>query len=180
MSKLKERFQEEITKKLQEKLKIKNYLAVPRLEKVVINVGVGSKSRENPKFTEKVSENLKAITGQSPKTTKARKAISGFKVRMNQEVGLMVTIRGQRMADFIYKLANIDLPRMRDFRGLKEEGFDKLGNYTFAVTDQLIFPEITPEKSDILHGLSISLKTTAKSIDEGRALLEIMGFPFKK
>lgn len=179
MSKIKEWFQTEVVKNLSEKLEIKNKLAVPRVVKVVINVGIG-KNKENPKFRETVEEDLKLITGQKPKVTRAKKAISGFKVREKDEVGLVVTLRDKKMYDFVYKLANIVLPRMRDFRGLDEKNFDKAGNYTFGITEQIIFSEIPHEKTETSHGMSITLVTTAKDKKDGRILLEALGFPFKK
>ncbi len=165
-------------KVLQEKMNLKNSLAVPQMTKVVLNVGIG-KLKENPKFKEIVLENLMAITGQKPKVTKAKKAISGFKIREGDEVGLVVTLRGKRMNDFIYKLANVVLPRMRDFRGLDPKRFDREGNYTLGLNEQIIFPEISHEKAETLHGLSIVFKTTAQNPHSGQLLLEVLGFPFK-
>lgn len=179
MSKTKEIFNTIIVKKLQEKLNIKNKLAVPRLVKVVINVGTG-KNKDNIKHKESVLENLTLITGQKPKITKARKAISGFKVRENDEVGMVVTLRDYRMYDFVYKLANIVLTRLRDFRGLDEKDFDVNGNYTIGIPEQIVFPEIAHEKQDIIHGMSVTIVTTAKNNHEGKILLETFGFPFKK
>lgn len=179
MTQAKEKFYQKIIPDLAKKLNLKNKMAVPKLEKIVINVGIG-KTRENPKFKELVQENLLSITGQKPKVTKAKKAISGFKIRQNDEVGLVVTLRGQYLYDFAYKLANIVLPRMRDFRGLSENGFDKDGNFTLAIREQAIFPEISHEKTEILHGMAITIVTTAKNTQEGRLLLESLGFPFSK
>lgn len=179
MPSAKEIFLKEITKELQAKLNLKNALAVPRIKKVVLNVGIG-KSRENPKFAGAVKESLASITGQKPKVTIARQAISGFKVRANDEVGMVVTLRDSRMYDFIYRLANIVLPRLRDFRGLDEKCFDKDGNFTLGITEQIIFPEISHEKQEIIHGMSVTIVTTAKNTKEGRLLLESLGFPFKK
>lgn len=179
MSNPKEMFEQKIIESLQEKLGLKNKLAVPKLEKIVINVGIG-KARENPKFADFVKVSLTAITGQKPKVTTARKAISGFKVRQSEKVGMVVTLRGSRMYDFAHKLANIVLPRMRDFRGLKESGFDKDGNYTLGIAEQIIFPEISHENQEIIHGMSITIVTTAKDTNAGRLLLEALGFPFRK
>lgn len=179
MSKAKELFNQEKIKILQKKLEIKNKLAVPKPVKVVINVGIGQ-AGENPKFFKSVQESLMAITGQKPKTTRARQAIAGFKIRKKEKIGMMVTLRGARMFDFIYKLAHIVLPRLRDFRGLSPKGFDKNGHYTLGLTEQMIFPEISHEKSDILHGMSITMVTTAKNPEIGEILLEALGFPFKK
>lgn len=179
MSKAKENFQKEIIKNLQGKLNLKNKLAVPRASKVVINIGIG-KIRENPNLKKMVEENLAIISGQKPKVTRARKAISGFKVRQGEEVGFTVTLRASRMYDFLYKLANIVLPRVRDFRGISEKGFDKNGNFTLALTEQVVFPEISHERTENPHGMSITIVTTAQNTKEGRMLLEALGFPFKK
>lgn len=163
---------------LKEKMNLKNSLAIPKIIKVTVNVGIG-KTKENPKFKEEVIENLKVITSQKPKVTKARKAISGFKIREGDEVGLVVTLRGKRMNDFIYKLAHIVLPRMRDFRGLSPKNFDKNGNFTLGLTEQIVFPEISHEKAENLHGLSITISTTAGNPHDSQLLLEVLGFPFK-
>lgn len=179
MSKVKEEFVKNIVPDLMQKLNLKNKMAVPKLQKIVINVGIG-KSRENPKFKEIAQSSLTSLTGQKPKITKARKAIAGFKIRQNDEIGLVVTLRGPRMYDFSYKLANIVLPRTRDFRGLKAKGFDKNGNFTLPFEEQIVFPEITHEKAEIMHGMSITFVTTAKNSQEGRILLETLGFPFEK
>ncbi|MFA6493165.1 MAG: 50S ribosomal protein L5 [Patescibacteria group bacterium] len=179
MSTAKKVFKENIVKELGQKLEIKNLMAVPKLEKIVINVGIG-KTRENPKFKDSAIESLKSITGQKPKITRAKKAIAGFKIRQNDEIGLVVTLRDEKMYDFANKLASIVLPRMRDFRGLKDEGFDKAGNFTLAIQEQLIFPEISHEKSEIVHGMSITFVTTAKDFSQGKALMEALGFPFNK
>ena len=156
-----------------------NILAVPKVTKVVINVGIGA-SKTNPKFDQITETTLLAVTGQKPKATRARQAISSFKIRQGEKIGKMVTLRGKRMADFLTKLANIVLPRMRDFRGLSLKGFDKKGNYNFGIPEQIIFPEISHEKAEILHGMSVSIVTTAKDPNEGRKLLETWGFPFEK
>src|SRR3990167_1516046 len=146
-----------------------NPLAAPRLVKVVVNIGIG-KMKTNPKFAEMAEKTLLIITGQKPAHRVARKAISGFKVRQGEKVGLVVTLRKKRMNDFITKLAKIVLPRMRDFRGLKMKGFDQQGNYTLALTEQIIFPEISHEQAEILHGMSVSMRTSAKNPEEGRKL----------
>jgi len=179
MSTIKDFFQKELVTELQEKLQLKNKLAIPRFVKVVVNVGIGG-AKVNPKLKEAVQENLAAITSLKPKITRASKAISGFKIRQGDEVGMVVTLRGERMYDFIYKLAHIVLPRMRDFRGLAAKGFDRNGNFNLGLTEQIVFPEISPDKSETLHGLSVSITTTAKGPHEGKALLEAVGFPFKK
>lgn len=186
MSKVKENFEKVNMAALKEKLNLvkgvleyQNIMAVPKLQKIVVNVGIG-KGQENPKFKESVQESLKSITGQNPKVTLAKKAIAGFKIRQNDEIGIVVTLRGPRMYDFVYKLANIVLPRMRDFRGLSDNGFDKSGNFTLALPEQLIFPEISHEKAEIVHGMSVTFVTTAKNSEVCRLLLESLGFPFNK
>ncbi len=177
MTRLKEIYNKERLN-LMTKLGQKNLFQTPRLVKVVINVGTGQ-AKTNPKFPEAVTETLRTITGQKPASRKARKAISGFKIRDGDIVGLMVTLRGQKMYDFVDRLANLALPRMRDFRGLDPKGFDKKGNYTLGISEQIIFPEITHEKAAVIHGLSITLATTAKNVEEGKALLKTLGFPIK-
>lgn len=179
MCKMARNNQEKITKILKEKLKINNKLALPKIEKVVINVGIGQ-AKNNPKFSQAVRGSLKAITGQEPALRPATKAISGFKISKKEPVGMMITLRGKRMKDFVQKLANIVLPRLRDFRGLKTKGFDKKGNYNLGISEQIVFPEISHEKTEILHGLSVSITTTAKNPKEGQKLLEAWGFPFEK
>jgi len=154
-------------------------LGRPQLIKVVINVGTG-KMKTDPKFSEAVESSLKSITGQKPAPRLSRKAIAGFKVRQGEKVGLMVTLRGKKMRDFIFKLANIVLPRMRDFHGLKLHGFDKTGNYNLGITEQIVFPEISYEKSEVLHGMSISINTTAQNPQVGQKLLESWGLPFER
>lgn len=166
-----------INEKLAQDLQIKNPLAIPKIVKVVINVGTGQ-AKTNPKFAAIVQESLESITGQKPAWREAHKAISGFKIRKGEKVGMMVTLRGGRMKDFLVKLANVVLPRMRDFRGLKLAGFDRRGNFVLGIPEQIIFPEIAHEKQDVLHGMSISIVTTAKNPQIGKKLLEAWGFPF--
>lgn len=170
---------EEIQAKLKKETGTSNTFGLPKIVKVVINVGTG-KMKTNPKFNEIAEDSLRAITGQKPAPRIARKAISGFKVREKEKVGLIVTLRGKKMTDFIIKLANIVLPRMRDFRGLKVKGFDGQGNFTLGIPEQIVFPEISHEKSEVLHGMSITFKTTAKNPQVGRILLEAWGLPFEK
>lgn len=179
MSQLKEIYNKKIVGDLKNELGISNIFALPKLSKVVINIGTGQ-NKTNPKFAEAASQTLLAITGQKPAVRKAKKAISGFKTRQGDQVGLMVTLRGNKMYDFTDKLANIVLPRLRDFRGLDMKGFDKNGNYTLGIAEQIIFPEITHEKAEIIHGLSITFVTTAQDAKAGHALLKAFGFPFKK
>lgn len=179
MSTHKEDYNKKIRDGLKAELGIKNILDVPFLSKVVINIGTGQ-NKTNPKFIEVAQATLLAITGQKPAVRKAKKAIAGFKTRQGDQVGLMVTLRGKRMHDFTSKLANIVLPRLRDFRGLDMKGFDKDGNYTLGLSEQIIFPEITHEKSEVIHGMSITFVSTAKDSSEGHALMKALGFPFKK
>lgn len=179
MPNLKDIYEKEIIPSLMKDLGIKNKLALPKLQKVVVNVGIGA-NKTNPKLTEIVTANLEAITGQHPAIRKARKAISGFKVRTGDVVGLMVTLRGAKMYDFVQKIAHITLPRLRDFRGLNPESFDKAGNFTLGFKEQLIFPEITSEKTELAHGLEVSMIINSHSSKNSRKLLEAFGFPFKK
>lgn len=171
--------QKEINQKLKDQLGIVNSLAVPKISKVVINVGIG-KNKANAGYTEAVEKSLTTLTGQKPVGRLSRKAIAGFKVRQGEKIGLQVTLRGKRMADFVIKLANIVLPRMRDFRGLKVSGFDKQGNFTLGMAEHIVFPEISTEQAENLFGLSITFTTTAKNPQEGKALLEAWGLPFQK
>lgn len=180
MSDLKQQYREKIVSALQQELKIGNRLAVPRVQKVTVNVGVGKLAKTNPKLAEEITANLAAITGQKPAVRRARQAISGFKVRAGEEVGLTVTLRGQKMYDFLAKLANIALPRLRDFRGLNPKSFDKSGNLTLGIKEQIIFPEIVHEKAEQLHGLEVSIVTNSGSAENSQKLLEKLGFPFKK
>ena len=177
MNRLKEQFNKKISKDLQAKFAIKNVMAVPHLKKVVVNVGVG-KTLKDPKFLEAIINDLKTITGQQPVKTLSRKAIAGFKIRENQVVGLVVTLRGERMYDFIDKLFNSALPRVRDFRGMNPNGFDGRGNYHMGLREQLVFPEINEESLEHTFGMEISIVTSAGSDEKGRELLKSMGFPF--
>lgn len=179
MSRLKDSYQSKLIQDLSKDLNIKNVHALPRLQKIVINVGVGQ-SKTNAKFMDTARETLKSITGQQPAPRVARKAIAGFKTRIGDVVGLVVTLRGNKMYDFADKLANIVFPRMRDFRGLDPKNFDKDGNYTIGIAEQIIFPEITHEKAEVLHGMSITLVSSAKNPEQGTALIKALGFPFKK
>lgn len=179
MTKAIDTFRKITLNRIKDKLNLKNKLAVPHVEKVVLNIGIG-KIRDNENIKKLVRENLEIISGQKPKVTRSRKAISGFKVRKGDDVGLVVTLRGSRMYDFLQKLANIVLPRVRDFRGISEKGFDKNGNFTLALTEQIVFPEITHERTEHQHGILINIVTTAKNKSDGRILLEELGFPFEK
>lgn len=179
MTNLKKKYLETIVPALMKDLEITNKMAVPRVSKVVVNVGIGA-SKVNAKLPESVRNNLEAITGQRAVIRRARKAISGFKVREGDEVGLMVTLRDGRMYDFLDKLANVTLPRLRDLRGLDPKSFDQAGNFTLGLKEQIIFPEITTEKAELIHGLEISIIINSHSSIKSQKLLESLGFPFKK
>jgi large subunit ribosomal protein L5 len=174
-----EEFQKNILPNLQKKLGIKNKMAVPRLKKVSINVGIG-KYLEGSKDYSQVVKNIQEITGQKPVVTKAKKAISNFKVREGMPVGIMVTLRGRRMYDFINKLVNIVFPRVRDFRGISKKSFDGKGNYSVGLKEYTVFPEINPDDIVKMHGLEISIATTGKNNEEAYTLLKEIGFPFKE
>jgi large subunit ribosomal protein L5 len=176
---LKQRFREELVSRLQEELGYSNAMQVPRLEKIVVNMGVGEASRE-AKLLDAAVEDLATITGQKPAVTKAKKSIAGFKLREGMTIGCKVTLRGARMWEFADRLMSVALPRIRDFRGLDPEAFDGRGNYTIGVTEQLIFPEIDYDKIDRVRGMDITVVTTAKTDDEGRALLKALGFPLRE
>jgi large subunit ribosomal protein L5 len=161
------------------KFKYSSIMEVPKIEKIVVNMGVGD-AKENPKFLENAVEELSIITGQKPVITKARKAIAGFKIRAGMPIGTMVTLRGERMYHFLDRLLNIALPRVRDFRGVSPKAFDGRGNYTMGIKEQLIFPEINYDKVEKVRGMDIVIVTTAKTDEEGRELLTGFGVPFKK
>lgn len=170
---------EEKRKELKEKLGIKNINAVPKLAKVVINMGVKDVLSDK-KNLEKASSQLAQISGQKPKITRAKKAISSFKLREGDEIGLVATLRGKRMYDFMEKLVGIVLPRLRDFRGVRRNSFDGRGNYTLGFEETAVFPEIDPSTVDRAQGLEVVVVTTAKNNEQGMALLEILGMPFEK
>jgi len=172
-------YKKEITGKLKEDFAYKNVMEVPKVEAVMINAGVGRGAKDS-KELEDVVEGLKIITGQAPVKTKARKSIAGFKLRDGMEIGAKVTLRGEKMYDFIDRLVSVALPRVRDFRGLKTGAFDGNGNYSVGVKDHAIFPEVPYDKFPHPFSLQINIKTSAKTDDEARALLGYMGFPFKK
>lgn len=166
-------------KSLMERLGISHPLALPRVVKVIVSAGVG-RAATDMKLLEEVSAVLSQVTGQKPALRRARKAIASFKIRQGSPVGLVVTLRGKRMKDFLARLIHVVLPRIRDFRGLSVDGFDEHGNFNLGIREQLVFPEISPEKTQTLHGLQITIVTTAKSKEDGRLLLESLGFPFRK
>ncbi len=176
---LKEKYNQKIKPALKEELGLKNINAAPRLQKVVINVGVGRHAKDKA-YLEEVKQNLAALSGQRPVFTKARQSISSFKIRTGMTIGLKVTLRGQRMYDFVEKLINITLPRVRDFRGLKLSQVDKSGHLTIGFKEQTVFPEIKLDKIENIHGLEVTIVTEAKNREHSLALLKMLGFPFKK
>lgn len=176
---LKERYNEEVRAKLKEEFSYANDLQIPKLNKVVINMGVGE-ACHNSKLAETIVAQLTKIAGQKAVVTKAKKSISAFKLREGMPVGTMVTLRGDRMYDFLQKLICVVLPRIRDFRGISKNSFDGRGNYTFGLKEQSLFPEIHYEEVDIVSGMNISIITTAKTDEEARSLLANLGMPFKK
>ena len=180
MEKLREQYQKEVIPALMKKFNYKSIMQVPKLEKIVINIGLGD-IKENPKSLENAIYVylLMQITGQRPVVTKARKSIAAFKLREGVNVGCKVTLRADKMYDFAYKLFNVALPRVRDFRGVSANSFDGRGNYAMGVKEQLIFPEIEYDKVDKLRGMDIIFVTTAKSDEEAKELLKLMGMPFK-
>jgi large subunit ribosomal protein L5 len=179
MSRLKEKYQKEVVPVLMGEYGYRNVMEVPRLEKVVINIGLGE-ATQNPRALEAAERDLAAITGQHPVITRAKWSISGFKVRKGMPIGMMVTLRGNRMYDFLDKLVNATLPRIRDFHGVPRNSFDGRGNYTLGLKEQIIFPEIEYDKVDKIRGLEVSIITTARTNDEGRRLLELLGMPFSR
>ncbi|MDH6120522.1 MULTISPECIES: 50S ribosomal protein L5 [unclassified Kitasatospora] len=176
---LKARYNAEIKGQLQEEFSYENVMLIPGLVKVVVNMGVGEAARDS-KLIEGAIRDLTAITGQKPAVTKARKSIAQFKLREGQPIGTHVTLRGDRMWEFLDRLVSLALPRIRDFRGLSPKQFDGRGNYTFGLTEQVMFHEIDQDKVDRQRGMDITVVTTAQTDDEGRALLRALGFPFKE
>jgi large subunit ribosomal protein L5 len=175
---LKERYKGEVTALLQKEFNFSNTMQIPTLSKIVVNMGVGEAAKDS-KLIEGAIRDLTTITGQRPLVTKARKSIANFKLREGQPIGAHVTLRGDRMWEFMDRLLSISLPRIRDFRGLSPKQFDGSGNYTFGLTEQVVFPEIEQDKLDRVRGMDITIVTTAKNDNEGRALLKALGFPFK-
>jgi large subunit ribosomal protein L5 len=176
---LKAKYDAEIRDALKEQLGLANVMQVPRLEKIVLNMGVGAAVAQ-PSLLEGAVKDLATISGQKPIITKARKSIANFKLREGNAIGTKVTLRGARMWEFLDRLISLSIPRIRDFRGLNPKAFDGQGNYTFGVTEQLIFPEIDYDAIDVPRGMDITIVTTAKTNDEGKALLDAFGFPFKR
>src|ERR1041385_7594294 len=176
---LKTKYREEIAGKLREEFSYENVMQIPGLVKIVVNMGVGDAARDS-KLIEGAIRDLTTITGQKPAVTKARKSIAQFKLREGQPIGAHVTLRGDRMWEFLDRLLSLALPRIRDFRGLSDRQFDGTGNYTFGLVEQSVFHEIDQDKIDRVRGMDITVVTTAKTDDEGRALLKLLGFPFKE
>ncbi len=176
---LKRRYREEIVPALQQQLGLGNVMEVPRLEKVVVNVGLGE-AIQDAKALEGAMRDLATITGQRPRVNRARRSIAGFKVRQGMPIGVKVTLRGDRMWEFVDRLLSVVLPRIRDFRGLNPDSFDGYGNYTFGVTEQLVFPEIGYDDIDAVRGMDITLVTTVSSDEQARALLDAFGLPFAR
>ena len=178
MEKLREQYEKEVVPALMKKFEYKSTMQVPKIDKVVINIGLGD-VKENPKSLENAMKDLMQITGQKPIVTKAKKSIAAFKLREGVNVGCKVTLRSDKMYDFVYKLFNVALPRVRDFRGVSANSFDGRGNYAMGIKEQLIFPEIEYDKVDKLRGMDIIFVTTANSDEEAKELLKLMGMPFK-
>ena len=175
---LKSRYKSDVAAHLQQQFGYKNRMQIPTLTKVVVNMGVGEAAKDS-KLIEGAVRDLTTITGQKPVVTKARKSIANFKLREGQPIGAHVTLRGDRMWEFMDRLLSVSLPRIRDFRGLSPKQFDGSGNYTFGLTEQVVFPEIEQDKLDRVRGMDITIVTSAKNDNEGRALLKALGFPFK-
>lgn len=178
-ARLREHYLKNVVPALKNEFGYTNVMAVPKIEKISVNVGLGE-ATSNPKIMDGAVNELASITGQRPVVTKAKKSIAAFKLRENMPIGCMVTLRGDRMFEFLDRLMNISLPRVRDFRGVSSKSFDGRGNYTLGVKDQLIFPEIDYNKVDKTRGMNISITTTAKTDAEGVALLKLMGMPFRQ
>jgi len=178
MARLKERYQKEVAPAIAKEFGIENPMAIPRLDKIVLNMGMGE-AIANAKVLDTAAEELKAIAGQKPVITRAKKSIASFKLRQNMPIGVMVTLRGEQMYEFFDRLVSIALPRVRDFRGVSPKAFDGRGNYTIGIREQLIFPEIDFNKVDKQRGMNISIVTTARDDDQARALLKALGMPFR-
>jgi large subunit ribosomal protein L5 len=179
MPRLKERYRDELRAQLQESLGLGNVMEVPRLEKIVLNMGVG-RATQQPSLIEGAQRDLEVISGQKPVVTRAKKSIAGFKLREGNSIGVKVTLRGDRAWEFLDRLISLAIPRIRDFRGLSPRSFDGHGNYTFGVTEQLIFPEVDYDRIDTVRGMDITVVTSARTDDEGRAFLQAFGFPFRQ
>jgi large subunit ribosomal protein L5 len=178
MSRLKERYEQDVVPVLKKEFGYRNVMAIPKIKKIVVNMGLGE-ATQNAKIVEIGADEVARITGQKPVTTRAKKSIAQFKVRQGMPIGAMVTLRGERMWEFLDRLISVALPRVRDFRGVSTRGFDGRGNYTLGLKDQLLFPEIDYMKVDKARGMNISVVTTAKSDEESRKLLQLLGMPFR-
>ena len=179
MARLKEKYRKEIAPALAKEFGIKNSMAVPKISKVVVNMGMGE-AISNAKILDTAVDELKSVTGQKPVVTKAKKSIASFKLRQGMNIGTMVTLRGDRMYEFLDRLISVALPRVRDFRGISGKAFDGRGNYTLGIREQLIFPEIDFNKVDKTRGMNISIVTTAGNDEQARALLKALGMPFRQ
>ena len=177
---LKTKYDDEVRPALIRELNYANVMQAPKVEKVIINVGIGSESKSNSNVQETVTNELQAIAGQKPVSTKAKKSVAAFKLRENEVVGVMVTLRGARMYDFLDKLISVALPRVRDFSGVSPDAFDGRGNYNLGLREQIIFPEIEYDRVDRVRGMEIAIVTTARTDDEGRKLLSLLGMPFQR
>lgn len=178
MARLKDHYQSELVSKLKEELKLDNIMEVPSIEKITLNMGVGDAAKDK-KIMSFAVKDLTAIAGQKPVVTKSKKSIAGFKIRDGWPIGTKVTLRGERMYEFLDRLVTIAIPRIRDFRGLSPKSFDGRGNYSLGMKEQISFPEVDYDKVDAIRGLDITITTTAKNDDQGRALLKAFGFPLK-
>jgi large subunit ribosomal protein L5 len=178
MSRLRQRYEKEVMPALKKEFGYSNVMAIPRIEKVVVNMGLGD-ATQNAKIVDVGADEVARITGQKPVVTRAKKSIAQFKVRKGMPIGTMVTLRGERMWEFVDRLFSVALPRVRDFRGVSPKGFDGRGNYTLGLKDQLLFPEIDYMKVDKARGMNISFVTTAKTDEESRKLLQLLGMPFR-
>ena len=179
MASLKEYYEQDLRPQLKKKFGLKNVMDIPKVEKVVLNMGLGE-AVQNPKIVEKAAQELTLIAGQKAVVTRAKKSIATFKLREGMPIGARVTLRRDRMYDFLSKLVNIALPRVRDFRGISPKGFDGNGNYSMGINEHIIFPEIDYDKIDKIRGLNITIVTSAKTDEEGKELLSLMGMPFRK
>lgn len=179
MARFQEKYQKEVAPALFKEFGFKNVHQIPKVEKVVLNAGVG-RANADSRHLEAVTSTMRIVTGQSPVTTIARTSIAGFKLREGQKIGVTVTLRGERMYEFLDRLVSVVLPRIRDFRGISDTAFDKAGNYSLGIQDQSIFPEIPFEEANQTHGLQVNIVTTAKSPEEGKRLLALLGFPLRR
>lgn len=179
MSVLAEQYKEEIRPKLKDKFDYNNVMEVPKLEKIVVNVGIGE-AKEDPKLLDTVVEEIAEVTGQKPTVTRAKKSVANFKIREGMPIGVKVTLRGEKMNEFLYKLVNITLPRVRDFRGLSPKSFDGRGNYSLGIEEHTVFPEINIDDVENVHGVEVTIVTSAETDEEAYELLKLIGMPFQE